>query len=420
MSLAADGQAGNPALDIVSYDLTLDFTHGGERFWSRSEVRFRCRQPGATAFADLMAAGIQRARLNGADLDPAVGYRGGRLALPQLAEENNLTVTAELAYTSAAEGLHYVSVPEDGSATVYSKASGGGARRIFCCFDDHDLRAAFTVSLRAPAGWSCMANAPMASRPPQGDPGIWRFAPTAPIPPWLFGLCAGAYCGPGLVCQRCDGSPLPVTVQTARPAAASLDPGPMLDLCQQTLRYYEHTFARPYPYPKCDLVFVPALPALAYSRPGLIVIDDQVLNDQQPARYLATVIAHELAHAWIGCLVTITPREDTWLAEALTTYISRIALAGILPGAGPQAEPAAPPDHGYAADAATVRELEGLIGRKAVIDGMAALVRRHAHGSATKNDLVRYWSAAVRRDLANWASETLIPAETEKNEPPTG
>lgn len=408
-------------LDIVSYDLALDLTHGTEKFWSRSEVRFRCRQARAATFADVHAVSILRAKLNGADLDLTAGQPADRLELPRLADENTLTVEAEFAYTAEAAGLHHVTDPEDGSTCVYSKTSSHGAPRIYCCFDEQDLRATFTVSVRAPTGWSCLANAPVVSRPPEDGPGIWRFAPTAPIPPWLSSFCAGPYSGSVLLCERPDGRPLPVTVQAVQSATAILDPGRILELLRQSLAYYERNLGIPYPYSKCDLVFVPALPPLAYSVPGLIIMQDQILKSQQvnPDAYLATVIAHELAHAWIGGLVAMRRREEMWLDEALTTYISRIVLTEILPGITPWAAStsATLPDYAYAKDAESVMKLESLVGREAVIGGLRTLLDSHAHDSATKDELVHYWSGASGRDLRDWAVRTLIPAGGEENEP---
>lgn len=420
---AAEHEPGRSSmLDVVSYDLSLDLTHGIEKFWSRAEVRFRCRQAGATVFADLHAVRIWRATLNGEALDFAEHCRDGRLELPRVADENTLVVEADFAYASAVAGLHYLTDPGDGSTYVYSKSSSHGAPRIYCCFDQPDLRAASTASINVPAGWSCLANAPVVSRPPEGDPGIWRFAPTAPIPPWLSSFCAGPYSGSALLCERDRGHPLPVAIQALPSAAAILEPMRILDLLRQPLRYYERHLGVPYPYGKCDLVFVPAFPDLAYSVPGLVVIQDQVLKEDQQASaslYMATVIAHELAHAWIGGLVTMRRTADMWFDEALTTYISRAALAEILPGTTPweASTSAALPDHGYAREAAAIRQLEGLIGRQAVIDGVGTLLRHHAHGSATKDDLVRYWSQASGHDLRKWAAKVLIPASGEETEP---
>jgi aminopeptidase N len=373
-------------LDIQSYDLTLDLTRGQETFWSRTEVRFRSRQPNASTFADLHALRINRATLNGADLDPATGEREGRLGLPRLAKENVLVVEADFAYAREQAGLHYVT-----GAFVYSNSHA--APHIYCCFDQPELRATFTVSVNAPAGWSCLANAPVLARPPEGHPGTWKFAPTAPVPPWLTSLCAGPLTEAASTADR--ESALPITVRTIPSAAARLSEEP-LNLLHQSLRFYESTLGVPYPYAKCDLVFAPVAPALAYSVTGLILIQDEVLNDVA----MPLVIAHECAHAWFGGLVTM-PAEHAWLDEALTTYISRTALAEIVPSSTPWASPGLP-DDSYAADAAAIRQLEDRIGQPAVLNGLTTLLRRHAHSQATKDDLVSYWSQASGHDLSGW------------------
>ena len=397
-------------LDVTSYQLTLDLTHGAERFSARTEVSFRCRPPGVTAYADLYALSIGRATLNGADLGGAGMGCDGRLHLPRLAADNVLVVEAEFGYAADAAGLHYVTGPEAGCAFVYGRGSATGAARMYCCFDEPDLRAPFTVSVQAPARWACLGNAPVLSRPSDGEAGLWRFAPTPAIPPWLASFCAGCWSGSALSCEQDRGDPLPVTVQAAGSAGARLDHRYLADLLTRPLRYYQRKLGVRYPYGTCDLVFGPISPALAYSATGLIIVQDQVLADEPDALFMATVVAHELAHAWFGGLVTMS-RADAWLDEALTTYISRAAVAQTVPGATPWdgATSAALPDQDYARDAAAIRHLEDLIGPQAVLDGLGAWLRRHAHGEATKDDLVRCWSQASGQDLRAWAFETLRP-----------
>jgi aminopeptidase N len=250
------------------------------------------------------------------------------------------------------------------------------------------------------------------SRPPEGEPGWWRFAPTPPIPPWLSRLAAGSFSGSALSWPRARRDPLEVTIEAFWPAAGQLERVKLAELLKQALRYYEGTLGVPYPYGVCNLVFGPISPALAYSASGLIIIQDQVLDEDPDALFMATVVAHELAHAWFGGLVTM-PGDQMWLDEALTTYISRTAVAQIIPGAAPwaTATSAALPDASYATDATAIRRLEDVIGPQAVLDGLGTLLRRHAHGDATKDDLIRYWSQASGHDLRGWADEALLPGE---------
>jgi aminopeptidase N len=142
----------------------VDLTRNSGTFLSRTEIRFGCTSPGTGTFADLHAVSVHQATLNGAAL-AAGAYREGRLELPGLAGENVLVVAAEFRYSAAGAGLYRTADPVHGGTCVYSKAYGGGAPRIFCCFDQPDLRASFAVSAQVPAGWSCVGNAPALSRP---------------------------------------------------------------------------------------------------------------------------------------------------------------------------------------------------------------------------------------------------------------
>jgi aminopeptidase N len=413
MLSVSPGDGRGSALDVESYELDLDLTSGTDTFSSRTEVRFRVlgEPDGAAVSADLHAVSVRQAELNGTRLD-AGGFHDGRLELPGLAASNALVVEAEFGYAARAEGLHLAYSPAGGRC-VYSKANRGGAARMFCCFDRPDLRAPFTVAVRAPAGWSCVANAPAADH----GADLWRFAPTAPLPPLLFGACAGPYRGVALACERDGGAAVPVTLCALPQAFELAEPGALLELLGPPLRFYERVLRVPYPYGKCDLAFVPGYPVLGFSTPGLITIQDTVL-EAEPGRsslYLPVVMAHELAHAWFGGLVTMRRDDDTWLIEAIATYLSRAALARIWPDSAPWAGSATLPDHGYADDAETIRQLDTLIGPRAVMLGLGSLLRRHAHQSATKDDLVRHWSRAGGRDLRPWAGEMLTPARPNRD-----
>jgi aminopeptidase N len=418
---SAHGEERSSVLSVVSYDLELDVTGGSGTFFSRTEVRFRASRAGTLSFADLEAAAVRRAMLNGARLDFSTSCHAGHLPLPSLTHENLLIVEAEMGYTSAGAGL-YRADGLDGSACVYGKGYPDGARRIYCCFDQGDLRAPFTVSINAPAGWSCFANGPLTSRPGDNETGIWQFAATPPIAPYLSSFCSGRYVGPAFVCPRDDDLPLPVTVNARPPVAALAEAVVSPELVVQPLRYYERVLGAAYPYLKCDLVFVPQYRALAFGAPGLVTIQEQVLTQSikdESGLYPAAVVAHELAHAWFGGALDMSESDDGWLIEALTTYISRTALEEIHPDIDPWDASTSQtlPDHAYVKYAAPIRQLAQLISTQAVLDGLSSLLHDHMHGCVTKGDVIRSWSQAGGRDLREWAAEKLTPAASENQAP---
>jgi hypothetical protein len=81
----ADAQARAALIEVDSYEIFLDLTAGADTFRSRTEIRFRCRAPGAASYANLTASTVSQLRLNGRDLDPGTVLSGGQLHLARTA-----------------------------------------------------------------------------------------------------------------------------------------------------------------------------------------------------------------------------------------------------------------------------------------------------------------------------------------------
>src|ERR1051326_5365 len=141
-----DAQARAELLELTAYEVELDLTDGagnpGERtFRSRTTVRFRARQPGASTFIDLIADVIHAAVLNGSPLDTAHYTPEAGIALPGLAADNTLVVEADCVYSNTGEGLHRFVDPVDSSVYLYSQFETADAKRIYTCVDQPDLKA---------------------------------------------------------------------------------------------------------------------------------------------------------------------------------------------------------------------------------------------------------------------------------------
>jgi aminopeptidase N len=148
--------------------------------------------------------------LNRAPLDPPAA---GRLALAGLAAENVLTVDAEVSDRS----LNRFAEPSGGGDYVVGYAYPTGAPDLFCCFDQLDLPAPLSLSVRAPAGWSVVANGAVAQRPAPGAEGTWRFAPIR-LKPLEFAFCAGPLrIAAPLPTVPFPGAPLPATQPRSPP-----------------------------------------------------------------------------------------------------------------------------------------------------------------------------------------------------------
>ena len=174
-----EAQARARLLDVTSYDVQLDLTEGQVTFGSDTTASFACTEPGSSTFVDLVAEEIHEITLNGRTLDPAAAYDGARIALTDLAADNQLTVRARCRYMNTGEGLHRFVDPVDKSVYLYTQFEVADARRMFTAFDQPDLKATFTFTVTAPADWQVVSNQPTPEPEPVGlGNATWRFAPT--------------------------------------------------------------------------------------------------------------------------------------------------------------------------------------------------------------------------------------------------
>jgi len=428
-------------LDIESYDVSLDLATEPVR--SRSEIRFRCRQPGAATFADLTASMVS-AVLNGTELSPPAG---GRLSLPRLGPDNVLVVEAEAGFSRLGRGLTRFRDPADGAQYLSVTCYPTHAPAVFGCFDQPDLSAHISLAVTAPAGWECLANGPAVRRPPAGQAGTWRFAAVPGMRPFEVTLCAGPlvsdYAGTGPGPGR--DAPPAMTVRRRRSLAGADGVAGLPRfgaVARDAIGHYQQVLGVPCPYPSYDIVFVPDLSALAYSVPGLMLVNERLLAwmADPDDDFVAMIGAHEVAHLWFGGLVGMRWWDDVWLDEAIATYLSY--LPGIAPASAPAGswvafcyrdkagayqaddlpsrEPVSspvpdasaalvkPPAITYVKGASVIRQLGALIGDDALHAGLGDYLTRYGTVSAAAlDDLIGCWSRASGRDLAGWADEWL-------------
>jgi len=435
-------------LQVESYQIFLDLTTGVDTARSRTEIRFSCREPGATTFADIDAVAVHEVVLNGEPLHPN-SVTDGRLPLPRLAASNTLTVDATAALTRSASGLTQYTDPADGSRYVLANCFPTAAPRVFCCFDQPDLRAAVTLIATLPAGWTCVANGEVLHRPSDGGAGVWRFSTVQAMKPYEFTLCAGPYItvpaviGPDLSRSPSEPDPVsPTRLTVSCRAILANSPGlaRISAIVSAALGYYEQLLGMRCPYERLDIVFAPELGPLAMQLPAVMYVSETLLQRAADPGddHVAVVLAHEAAHLWFGCLVEGGWWDDLWLAEAMASYLSYAAATDVLdqpnawgefgmlgkasaydadglPSTQPISSPVDSAAHAltrptaitYSKGTAAIRQLAALIGNEAVRAGLHEYLSRFAWSTASLTDMIDCLSAASGRDLAPWAAQWL-------------
>jgi aminopeptidase N len=428
-------------LNVASYQVELDLTGDEETFRSATTVRFTASAAGGGTFIDLTAPAVREIVLNGQALDRGA-FDGNRIALAGLAEDNELLVVADCAYSRSGEGLHRFTDPADKGVYLYSDLETFDAHQIYACFDQPDLKASFELTVTAQDDWQVIGNMPPPGEPEPAGPGRlrWQFPPTPPLPTYITFVAAGPY---HAVRSEHDGIPLGLFCRQS--LASYLDPDELFELTRQGLDFYQGQFGLRYPFPKYDQLFVPEFKAGAMENPGAVtfleayVFRSRVTDSTREAR--ASTILHEMAHMWFGDLVTMRWWDDLWLNESFATWAAAVAEAegtrfrsawtvfaqfekawayrqDQLPSTHPIA--ADIPDIAavevnfdgitYAKGAAVLKQLVAWVGRDNFLAGVQQYFAEHSWGNATLGDLLGALEQFSGRELASWSKAWLETA----------
>ncbi len=429
-------------LEVERYDLAVDLTGllDGDALRVESTIRFSCRTPGAATFLDC-AADVEQVVLNGAVVP---GAQGPRIALEGLEAGNVVVVRSVQTNTSQRAGVHRSVDASDGEVYVWTSFEPDEARWAWACFDQPDLKAAFALTVDAPADWTVLASSP--------DPVVtevdggrrWAFPDTPRLSTYVPALVAGPF---HIVRREVDGYDLGLAGRRSLAAQLDRDADELFELTAAGLAFFGERFAMPFPQRRYDQVFVPEFGG-AMENYGCVTWSDAFLYRSTPSpgerELRAAVLLHEMAHMWFGDMVTMRWWDDLWLNEAFAewachwaaaaatvhtdiwaSFLAGRKLGGYTADRAPSSHPIrqAAPDVAaaaagfdsitYAKGASVLKQLVAWVGEDAFVAGLRAYFARYAWGNATLDDLMAEIATASGRDMAAWTRGWLETAGTD-------
>ncbi|QGF23847.1 aminopeptidase N [Raineyella fluvialis] len=446
----AEAEQRSANLEVHAYDVDLDLTGAADPertgFGSVTTITFLSEQEDVRL--DFLGESVEGVEVNGRALDPSQVWDGAALRLTGLAPHrtNRVTVRAVAAYSRTGQGLHRFVDPLDGETYLYSHLEPADARRIFATFEQPDLKATRIVHVTAPAGWSVVANMPVASAVPVGDEAVrTTFQPTPPLSTYLTAVCAGPWHHVHDVWTRRVGAStleVPLGLWCRASLAQHLDADALFDTTKRGLDHYHQLFGFPYPWGKYDQLFAPEYNIGAMENPGCITFNEKYLFTSRPTRQelaqRSNTMLHEMAHLWFGDLVTPAWWDDLWLKESFAEYMgvrssveaddhpeAWVSFAGARK-AWAYAADRRPTTHPVAADipdleaarqnfdgityakgAAVLKQLVAYVGDEAFFSGARLYFARHAFGAARLVDLLDALEEVSGRNLRAWAEQWL-------------
>jgi aminopeptidase N len=394
------------------------------------EAEARLTVEGTGEWLDLDSRDLTIERVSdddGARLDVELGaphpFLGQRLRIAR----PPATVRIRYRTSPAATALHW------SNQSVYSQCQPIYARSLVPLPDSPSSRIHYRAMLTAPARLTASMAAVQVERVEgagAGSEATTTWEQPEPIAPYLLAFAVGEYVARELS-PRSRVWAAPALVDRAARALGGV---------ARALAEAERLFGA-YPWGRFDLLVAPAsFPYGGMENPRLAFLSPTLLDD---ADALAGVVAHELAHAWCGNLVTAASAEHVWLNEAFAVWGERRIVAAVAGEAVAQAQATAgrraldsalagfaaqpertrlelaldgiDPDEGlsivpYEKGYLMVRALEDALGGAAFGELLRAYLARFAGQSITTEQFRAFAAvAAPRFPFADWLNQSGLP-----------
>lgn len=202
------------------------------------------------------------------------------------------------------------------------------SRTLYPCFDQPDIKAVYELSLDLPQGWIAMSNAPTESE--NGD--FIKFAPSDPLPTYLFSFVAGLFNEYKVKSGERSISifhkeTLPYRIAQCDTIASQIF---------SSVKWLEDYTGVDYPFLKYDIAIIPGFQYGGMEHAGATLYADRTLfiseNPTVAERFArAKLIAHETAHMWFGDYVTMKWFDDVWTKEVFANWFAARMVTPLFP-----------------------------------------------------------------------------------------
>ena len=232
------------------------------------------------------------------------------------------------------EALGLCKVMQDNDWIFYTNFEPIRARKCFPCFDEPNFKAIFALEIMAPKNKIVLANTSTKQIINSSGKILHLFHDSPPMSTYIVAF----YIGNIKMSEGKTSDGITIRVFSKKP---KMHREYVLSNLILSMNVMAKIFDFKYPLDKLDLVYIPVLEGLAMENWGLITYKEheEVFNDDN-AQWDTSIfykmdstytIFHEVAHQWLGNVVTMNWWSDIWLNESMATWFGWYIIDKIHP-----------------------------------------------------------------------------------------
>ena len=309
------------------------------------------------------------------------------------------------------------------------------SRTLYPCFDQPDIKAYYTLSLKTPKDWLVLGPSPVSRTTQTNDYTRYQFKKSDKMSAYVFSFVAGKFN------SMKQSSPLKMEMlyRENELEKVTFSTDTIFRLHRDAIDYLENYTQTPFPFQKLDFATIPIfqyggmehIGAIQY-RESALFLDNKATEIRKLAR--GKLIAHETSHMWFGDLVTMKWFDDVWMKEVFANFMAGKIINPSFPnidhellfvldhypgayrvdrtrGSNPIKQKLSNLNEAgslygriiYDKAPIMMRQLEALIGEKAFREGIIEYLKAFAYGNADWNDLINIFNAKSDIDLIKWS-----------------
>ena len=304
---------GNPGYDVLHYDIELDVDPAVNTISALTAITARATEALAAFNLDLSGLEVQSVTVDGADA--GFSRSGHELTVEPaspLAAGSQFEV--QVAYSGSPEATDDPSVAfyklgwQQQGDVIYTASEPSGSMTWFPSNNHPTDKATYEIQITVPEGITAASNGLLIDETTTDGRTTYTWRMDDPMATYLAAVYIGDF-------DRIDHGPLYEGGPLWRdyvPADAAPEIVDALSVTPEVIKFLEDLLG-PYPFDAYGTMVVPF--------PLGFALEHQTLSLHEPASVGPGIIAHEIAHQWLGNSVTPDDWSDIWMNEGFATYL---------------------------------------------------------------------------------------------------